>query len=121
MDPQEMASQAASLDVTEAKFYAAAFALAVSAGMVRTWSDHRFRDFWHLLSTSLVSGFIGLGCVAFACWPIGGSVGHKPGMVAIAVFVGLMGKEANKIPPLAVEFILRRFGLEIRGKDEPSQ
>ena len=116
MAPLEIAAKA--ITTGEVWFYAASFALAVAAGLVRTWSDNRFRDFWNLLSIGFSAGFVGLGCVALVCWRTGSSIGHQPGLVALAIFVGLLGKEATKLPPLLADWILRKVGVEVKDEKE---
>lgn len=94
------------------QFFALAFAFAAGAGLVRTHRDKRYRDFWNLLSTGIVSGFIGMGCVLMLSWASGGRAGHELGLLAAAIFIGLMGKEADKFYPQIIEKVLKRLGFE---------
>lgn len=116
MEPIEAASetvQAAAQAAGDLQFYCLSFALACAAGLVRTHRDHRYRDFGNLVSTSLGAGFIGLGCVLLLGWVSGGRAGHEPGLMAAAIFVGLAGKEADKIYPKVIEWVFKRLGVEL--------
>lgn len=98
--------------VSELQFYALSYLLACSAGLARTFRDTDYSSVWNLLSVGACSGFIGLVCVIGLCWYASGSAGHERGLAAIAILVGLLGKEADKLYPLLLSKVLKKFGFE---------
>jgi hypothetical protein len=99
------------------QFYIGIYLLACFAGVARTFRDHLYSNVWNLLSVGICSGFIGLGCITMLTWISGTSVGHEPGLVAVSIFLGLLGKEADKYIPKILEAILYRFGLKFNKQD----
>lgn len=113
----EQAAKVAELALGDLHFYLLSFALACVAGLVRSYRDHHYRDYGNLVSIGLCSGFIGLGCVLMLGWVSGGRFGHEPGLIAAAIFIGLMGKEADRIYPKVIEWVLKKIGVELPPED----
>ena len=100
------------MEFTDQQFYAIIYALAFAAGISRTFRDHNFSDYWNLLSVGLCSGFIGLACISMLSWVSGTRVGNEPAFVAVSIFLGLLGKEADKYGPMLLGWLLKRFGIK---------
>lgn len=100
------------------QFYIGIYLLACIAGIARTFRDHLYSNVWNLLSVGICSGFIGLGCITLLTWLSGGSVGHEPGLVAVSIFLGLLGKEADKYIPRFIEWLLKKFGVDLDEKED---
>lgn len=95
------------------QLYIVSFALASAAGLVRAHRDARYRDGWNLLSVAACGGFIGLALTLGLVWFLDGSRSDKPLFLLGAILVGLSGKEADRLPPMLMDWVLRRFGIEL--------
>lgn len=115
MDPKETAAEiTARLEAEEVVYlYAITFCLASAAGIVRAFRDDRYRDIPNLCSVGIVCGFVSTASIACMLWAGRDSPADKHAFVAVAVVIGLAGKEADRYLLAIVGWIQKRLGVDI--------
>jgi cation transporter-like permease len=93
-------------------FYAAAWAIAAFCGLLSTYIDRRNRDVCELLAIGAVSGWLGVGTIGVLVRTTGGTIGYEPYYFAVAVMVGLLGKQGLYIATWSVTKIMKQMGID---------
>lgn len=96
----------------EIVFYGVIWWMAALSGVARAVFDNEYRNWRHLVSIGVLSGFVGLSIVGVSYQWLGGTGGDEFYFVAISCLAGLMGKEQT----LFLSFVFRRVLKHLLGE-----
>ncbi|NNE62386.1 MAG: hypothetical protein HKN35_15950 [Woeseia sp.] len=102
----------------ELVFYIAAWAVAGCCGVLSTFINRRYRSVWDLLAIGTLSGFIAVSVLGFVVGAVGGVDGREPYLLAIAITVGVSGKQALRLSYFIVNGVLDRLGVTIEVEED---
>lgn len=75
--------------------------------------DRRQRTSWYVLAVGALSGLVAYAFVAFLSRTAGGTVGHEPMYVGMAIGIGALGKLNLKMVYFIVHSVLKRVGIDV--------
>lgn len=96
----------------EIAFYTIAWAVAGVCGVLSTFIGHRHSSIWDILAIGTLSGFIACSVIGFIVGSFGGFSGSEPYFLAIAISVGVMGKQSLRLSYFIVNSILKKIGVD---------
>lgn len=92
-------------------FWVGLWALAGAAGTLRALRDSDYRDCHSLAAVGLYSGMVGFGSCAIVAGGFDGHIGHELRYLGMSTFLGLMGKEQDRVVRYVVSKGLEKFGV----------
>lgn len=94
-------------------FYATAWFLAATCGLLVTFRDRRYRSFAELVATASLSGFISVSALGIILRTLGGSSGSEPYYLGIAIAIGLLGEKGLVVAHRLLSVTLKKFGVSV--------